>query len=213
MRGSHECLMYIGMQYFQIGNFEKAREFLHDAEKRCALDPLLMNELGSLYYSLEEYGKSLQYFLKALEMTGIESCWIETLANIAHCYRKLGKLQESVDYFNKVLEIDAYNPIALASLGIVNHITGNYKLAIQQYHKSLAFSTRDTPMYTSTNEMLEKALQESSKVLVDDNTGGKFPKLDKFRFAIEDRRRDQVNDDDENMETGDDMSIDDMTSE
>ncbi|KAJ3202383.1 anaphase promoting complex subunit cdc16, partial [Clydaea vesicula] len=50
MRGTHQPSMYIGMQQFCLKNIPLAQNFLETAYKICQTDPLLLNELGVLWY-------------------------------------------------------------------------------------------------------------------------------------------------------------------
>jgi len=47
--------MFIGMQHLQISNNQLAEGFLTVAYGICDSDPILLNELGVLYYNKKEY--------------------------------------------------------------------------------------------------------------------------------------------------------------
>lgn len=57
--------MYIGMQHLKVGNYTLSKEYLFLAQDMCKQDPLLLQELGILYYNLEEYVEFSEY----LDMT------------------------------------------------------------------------------------------------------------------------------------------------
>jgi len=51
----HLPAMFIGMQHLQISNNQLAEGFLTVAYGICDSDPILLNELGVLYYNKKEY--------------------------------------------------------------------------------------------------------------------------------------------------------------
>lgn len=51
---NHLPLMFIGMQHLQVGSFNLSKDYLLLAYDICKTDPLLLQELGALYYNLQE---------------------------------------------------------------------------------------------------------------------------------------------------------------
>ena len=49
---NHQPLMFIGMTQMQLNNFVLARENFELAYSICPVDPLLLNEMGSLAYHI-----------------------------------------------------------------------------------------------------------------------------------------------------------------
>lgn len=86
--------MYIGMQYFLLGNFSLAKQCLESAREICPFDPALENELGAYHFKMKNYEKSLEFFLNACKLgKDTNMCnaqWVETWINLGHVYRKLG---------------------------------------------------------------------------------------------------------------------------
>jgi anaphase-promoting complex subunit 6 len=46
--------MFIGMQHLQVGSLNLAKDYLMLAYDICKTDPLLIQELGALYYNMQE---------------------------------------------------------------------------------------------------------------------------------------------------------------
>lgn len=100
-QGTHLPQLFLGMQHLQLNNITLADEYLNNAFTLCKSDPLLLNELGVVFYHKDHLKESVQLFTKALDIAEeIESdpkAWIATRANLAHAYRRL-------EFFDKALE-------------------------------------------------------------------------------------------------------------
>ncbi|MDO4425146.1 MAG: tetratricopeptide repeat protein, partial [Planctomycetia bacterium] len=57
----------MGWICFQLGNFEKAKEFLLNAEKTLE-DPVVFSHLGDVFLALNQKDEAEKYFQKALEL-------------------------------------------------------------------------------------------------------------------------------------------------
>lgn len=66
--GSHLPPLYIGMEYLRTNNLVQAQEFIRQASVICPTDPLVYNELGSVYYKQKDYPKAIEMFTKALQL-------------------------------------------------------------------------------------------------------------------------------------------------
>ncbi len=76
-----------------LNNMTLADEFLKTAYGLCKTDPLLLNEMGVVFYHQDRLEDSVKMFTKALEIADeIDSdsaAWISTRANLGHAYRSL----------------------------------------------------------------------------------------------------------------------------
>ena len=93
-KGMHLPIMYIGMEHLQLGNSVLAEEYLMAALELCKTDPLLHNELGTLFYNTGRYQKAVDSYKRALELAKDDlksraKVWEGTWSNLGHCYRKL----------------------------------------------------------------------------------------------------------------------------
>lgn len=66
--GSHLPLLYIGMEYLRTNNLVQAQEYIRQAADICPTDPLIFNELGTVYYKQKEFPRAVDMFTKALEL-------------------------------------------------------------------------------------------------------------------------------------------------
>ena len=59
----------------------------------CDSDPLLLNEIGVMYYNLGQYDDAVHYLLKVVEKLERSQrkniIWETTFLNLAHAYRRL----------------------------------------------------------------------------------------------------------------------------
>ncbi|GMF14042.1 unnamed protein product [Phytophthora lilii] len=66
--GSHLPPLYIGMEYLRTNNLVQAQEFIRQASVICPTDPLVYNELGSVYYKQKDYPQAIEMFTKTLKL-------------------------------------------------------------------------------------------------------------------------------------------------
>ncbi|KAF9189570.1 anaphase promoting complex subunit cdc16 [Haplosporangium sp. Z 767] len=162
-QGSHLGAMYLGMQHLQQNNVLLAQKYLTSCLAICDSDPLLLNELGVMYYNMGQYEDAVQSFLKVIEKLQRSQrknvIWETTWLNLAHAYRKLENYSEAEKYFYKVDAISNPGPAkasALVGLGFIYQIMGRLSDAIESYHKVLAIRSTDQ----IATEMLQRVMEE-----------------------------------------------------
>jgi tetratricopeptide (TPR) repeat protein len=79
-------------------------------------DPKFYYNLGVIYYQKKDYEKSLDLFLKSIDLFKDKKL---PYLGIASCYANMGKYEEAVYYYKKVLEIEPDNPFALCSIATI----------------------------------------------------------------------------------------------
>ncbi|KAF8659041.1 hypothetical protein AX16_001914 [Volvariella volvacea WC 439] len=162
--GSHLPLMFVGMEHIMLSNYPLADEALNAAHAMCDGDPLLMNERGVMAYNRGEYDKATQLFQQALELAKVtqtsQKTWATTYINLGTCYRKLRRLEDARKTYEKVLELDYRNTVALGFLGMVYHLLGDIDKAITKYHEALSIE----PINAHVLECLDMALEHTSGV-------------------------------------------------
>ncbi|KAK5822057.1 hypothetical protein F5H01DRAFT_403927 [Linnemannia elongata] len=162
-QGSHLGPMYIGMQHLQQNNAALAEKYFDACLTICDSDPLLLNEMGVMYYQLGRYDEaitSLHKVVKKLEHSQRKNViWETTWLNLAHAYRKQGNYKEAETYFLKVDSIAKPGPTrasALVGLGFIYQIMGETKDAMEAYHKALAIRPGDQ----TATDMLQRIMEE-----------------------------------------------------
>ncbi|ANB13281.1 anaphase promoting complex subunit CDC16 [Sugiyamaella lignohabitans] len=163
--GSHLPTLFLGMQHLQLGNVTLADDYLATSYNVCKTDPLLLNEMGVVYYEKREYERAESFFLKALEVASdLESdpkSWLAIKSNLGHVYRRQENFDKSLTYFEEVLRVSPKDPGIHTSMGLVNLMASRTMLAIENFNDALSLSPGD-PI---TSDLLKKALQEHSRSL------------------------------------------------
>jgi anaphase-promoting complex subunit 6 len=160
-QGTHLPQLFLGMQNLQLNNLSLAREYLRTAYDLCETDPLLLNELGVVYYNEKQYPEAIQFFRRALEFAEQNDAepdsLLPTRINLAHALRIHGQLPESLATFDDVLRHGVKDPGVFAAKGLVLMELDRHWDAVVVLHEALAISPQD-PMAT---DLLNRALEAS----------------------------------------------------
>ncbi|KZF20184.1 cell division cycle protein-like protein [Xylona heveae TC161] len=167
-QGTHLPQLFLGMQNLQLNNMTLAQEYLNTAYQLCKTDPLLLNELGVVFYHQEHFLEAVNVFRQALhiakEIDSDPRAWVATRANLAHAYRRMGRLREALIEFDEVLREGGRDAGIFCAKGLVLLELGRSWESVVALHEALAISPQD-PVAT---ELLGKALDESASVTWDD---------------------------------------------
>ena len=105
-QGTHLPQLFLGMQHLQLNNIALADEYLKSAHALCKTDPLLLNELGVVFYHKDNIREAVKLFAEALniaqDINSNPKAWIATRSNLGHAYRRLGKYDEALACFTEV---------------------------------------------------------------------------------------------------------------
>lgn len=157
-QGTHLPSLFLGMQNIQLGNLKLAREYLQCAWSLCKMDPLLLNELGVVYYHEDQLEDAVHVFKQALEIAASVNAepkaWISTRSNLGHAFRRLGLLREALDQFDEVLRQGGKDANIFSAKGLVLLEMGDNRAATMALHEALAVSPQD-PIAT---DLLSKAM-------------------------------------------------------
>jgi len=160
-QGTHLPQLFLGMQNLQLSNLSLAREYLKTAYELCSTDPLLLNELGVVYYHDLQLVDSVHFFRRALahaeENEADPDTLLPTKINLGHALRKSGHFEESLATFEAVLRHGIKDAAVFTAKGIVLLELGRSFDAVVVFHEALAVSPQD-PMAT---DMLSRALLAS----------------------------------------------------
>ncbi|KAI1341979.1 TPR-like protein [Xylariaceae sp. FL0016] len=165
--GTHLPQVFLGMQNHALNNMTLADEFLKTAYGLCKTDPLLLNEMGVVYYHQDRPQDAATLFLKALEIASdIDAepqAWTSARTNLAHAYRRGKRYEEALEQFDEVLRIGGKDAAIFAAKGLIYmELGGRWDQAIAVLHEALAIHPQD-PIAT---ELLNKALDESASELM-----------------------------------------------
>ncbi|KAJ5114007.1 hypothetical protein N7456_002541 [Penicillium angulare] len=129
-QGSHLPQLFLGMQHLALNNMSLAHEYLCAAfsmstgsapgsaptpGKSPSIplggDPLVLNELGVVYYHQNNLTPAVDLFRQALTLATSLHCepgaWVATRANLGHALRRMGNLRESLREFDECLRVGA----------------------------------------------------------------------------------------------------------
>ncbi|KAJ8325541.1 anaphase-promoting complex subunit Cut9 [Batrachochytrium dendrobatidis] len=158
----HTPSLYLGMQYLSSNHLKFAMKFLKDAYLKCDYDPILLNELGVLYYRQGNYTEAIRYLemvVKIIDGYGMQrQNWEMSLSNLGHAFRKKNDFESARFWFKAVLVSVPQHAPSFSALGIMAHIENKLHEAIDFYHQSLAVRPQDS----ISSELLRRALVEAS---------------------------------------------------
>ncbi|EGX52626.1 hypothetical protein AOL_s00007g409 [Orbilia oligospora ATCC 24927] len=161
-QGTHLPQMFLGMQHLQLNNITLADEYLQIAWGLCKTDPLLMNELGVVFYHNEHLHEAVKMFLNGIkladEIGGDPKTYVQFRTNLGHAYRRLGRYGEAIEEFTHAIRIGGNEANIRCSMGLCCLMEGKTRDAIGHLHEALSLVPQD-PVAT---ELLEQALLKSA---------------------------------------------------
>lgn len=159
--GTHLPQVFLGMQNHALNNMTLADEFLKTAYGLCKTDPLLLNEMGVVYYHQDRPQDAATLFLKAIEIAedidAEPSAWLPARTNLAQAYRRSKQYPEALEQFDEVLRLGGKDAAIFSAKGLIFMEVGQPEEAVVVLHQALAISPQD-PIAT---ELLNKALEET----------------------------------------------------
>lgn len=184
-QGTHLPQLFLGMQNLQLNNKTLAFEYLQAANALCDTDPLLLNELGVVFYHQDHLPDAIQAFHNALNIAAqIDSdprAWIATRANLGHAYRRQREWVLALKEFDEVLRQGGRDASVFTSKGLVLLEMGRCEEAVRVLHEALAVGPQD-PVAT---DLLGRALEENA---AQQGWGWSSSQDDEFESIIRDKK-------------------------
>jgi type IV pilus biogenesis/stability protein PilW len=112
-----------------------------------------LSNLGVVYYELQEYGLSVQYYLKALE---IKPDFIQALYGLAKTYMAMGRVPDAIAKLEKAVGISPDSDVLYFELARAYALNGDYTKAMSAYHKVVELDPNST--------LADRALIEARKI-------------------------------------------------
>jgi anaphase-promoting complex subunit 6 len=163
-QGTHLPQLFLGMQNLQLNNMTLAHEYLNAAHALCSTDPLLLNELGVVFYHLDHLPDAVAVFNSALTIAAdIDSdprAWIATRANLGHAYRRQRQWDLALQEFEEVLRQGGRDAGIFCAKGLVLLEMERSWEAVCAMHEALAVAPQD-PVAT---DLLGRALEENASL-------------------------------------------------
>jgi anaphase-promoting complex subunit 6 len=153
----------IGMEYLHTNHLPLAEQYIRQAHSLAPHDPLVLHELGVIYFQKGEYENARKAFTKvaddatAVGPSSTAEAREPSLLNLGHTYRKLGRLADAVQCYEAALAVRPHAAATYAALAFAHHLSGDSHGAIVHYHQALSLRPDDT----FTQEMLTRALEEA----------------------------------------------------
>lgn len=157
-------LVYLGLDYFYLGNFEKALEVAGRAKtiafelQNAYLALESLGCLGSVYLKKQEYGKAIEYFETGLEI--LESVYDvkrkrEFFRVLSEAYRDLRQFDTALEYAGLSLELagedyqgDMHRSRVYNLLGSIYFQKGDYDQGEEYYSQSLSLAEKNNRAFS-----------------------------------------------------------------
>lgn len=174
-QGTHLPQLFLGMQNLQLNNMALAHEYLDTAYQLCSTDPLLLNEMGAVYYHEDQLPSAISMFRHSLTISEQNDADAASLVpirtNLGHALRRDGQLEEALQTFEDVLRHGVKDAAVFSAKGLVLLELGRTWDAVTAFHEALAVAPQD-PMATDLlNRALEANEDDTNFVGVDKSTG------------------------------------------
>ncbi|KAF2272633.1 TPR-like protein [Westerdykella ornata] len=160
-QGTHLPQLFLGMENLQLNNLSLAHEYLNTAYELCKDDPLLLNEMGVVFYQEENFPAAIEHFQRAIAIAeqneADHDALLPTRNNLAHALRQSGHLEEALDVFDEVLRHGDKDVAVFSAKGLVLLQLGRSWDAIVTLHEALAID----PQATLATDLLNKAFAEN----------------------------------------------------
>jgi len=126
----------------------------------------VFNEVGVVFYKQKNYDQARDHFANALSLCNESNSktYESILINLAHCHRKLKDLESAIDLYEKCLTINPKNPATHTSLGFAYHLKGDFRNALNCYHKASFLKNEDSLV----EDLVAKALSDINEFTVEE---------------------------------------------
>lgn len=112
-----------------------------------------LSNLGIVYYELQEYGLSAQYYLKALV---IKPDFVQALYGLAKTYVAMGRVPDAIAKLEKAVEISPDSVVLYFELARAYALNRDYRKAVSAYYRVVELNPDST--------QADKALIEARKI-------------------------------------------------
>ncbi len=125
---------YLGKIYAEKGDTESAIENYKKALelKEDFYEPLF--ELGKIYYSLNNFKEAAKYLSKAC-FQNTEN--LELMGLTAEAYKQIGKVEDAIFLFKKILSLEPHNSYANTKMGEIYYQKRDFKAAIGYFEDAI----------------------------------------------------------------------------
>lgn len=141
-----------GTVFTAMGKYEEANlAFLKAIEREEENKEDLYFRIGLAFQHVFEFSLALQYHYKLYEEQPED---LDNLFEIAYCYEQLDRLENSVLFYNKYLDIAPYAHKVWYNLGIIYNRLQRYEEAIEAYDYTLAIRPKHSKAFFNKGNSL-----------------------------------------------------------
>ncbi|MFH1995415.1 MAG: tetratricopeptide repeat protein [Candidatus Omnitrophota bacterium] len=137
---SIEANVYIGIAYGKKREYDKALWHFGRARDNRTGDSdfpaSIYNDVGLIYYLLEEYYFAIEQFEKSIKA---DPGFSEAYFNLGVTYSITGRTDEAIAAYAKVLEIDPKNSFGHWNLAVNFEKVGNFRKAVEHWEKYIEY--------------------------------------------------------------------------
>lgn len=105
-----------GEALFAEGKIEEAEKYFLNLLEEDPTNAEILNNLGAVYYSRENFDKAEDFFLKAFKAN---DNYLDALLNLADLYQNTNCWEEAANHLEKYTSIDGQDPNLFNQLGMV----------------------------------------------------------------------------------------------
>ena len=93
--------------------------------------------------------------MQSVKQSSLSSQWESLLNNLGHAARKLGKLEDALDYHQQALVLKPMTSSTYAAIGYVQTLMQKYFDAVESFHQALSLKRDDAFSTTMLNNVVE----------------------------------------------------------
>lgn len=127
-------LLAEGHLQLERGQYEKALEMFQQLDNLAPNNPQIKYALGLIYFRLEQYQHSIEYFNLALQL---KSDYLLALVRRALAYKYSGQTELANADFEAVLQVESHTYEDWRARGIAFDELKHFDLALKCYEKAL----------------------------------------------------------------------------
>jgi len=147
--GNWRAHYHLGLFYMSRGEFEQAERSLHKAMEYKGSPLMVYNALGTLYESMGNQEKAIDFFKSALAVKKSPLVPPSPFApvvmmNIANTYMRMGQLEKAEKYFRKADGTElSTSPVFNYNMALILYRTGQYSQALGRIERAVSAGRDD----------------------------------------------------------------------
>lgn len=121
-------------EFFKNRNFKDARQFLDIKNKQYKDDYKILFYLGYLYRNLEDYEKSIKFYIEAMKVNPFDPILSYSLGIV---YQNINDYNSAIKFFEKSISLNPNFMEAINSLALTYKKQGDFENALKYYNQCI----------------------------------------------------------------------------